>query len=723
MFKKVYLYLALVLFSWPCQALVCFLPDAGDCGFGGSAINRVEDDCPSGYAISVGNCVEKNAVCNTGWTLGANTVVSPKGYRCRQCVEKECPNGNSLTCTEEGQTIAYESRCLGNNYGSCPYCREGEEETTPEEEGGTCPDGYDTNVSCGSGQAKSTHPTISGCEKCVCDTANGYQASLEGCGTTGSDGWKFTTSNACNKCVEKTCADHGKQVGSCAEGYQTNEEWVYLGDANSLCYSCTEITCTNGSSLNPTCGTGQVAQPVAEGNQCKTCECDSDNGWTESQPYATQLYYDSVTSNGKTCYQPYACNNDNGYYDSIYDFYHYNELVVTYSDPTDYGDFSCYEVTGCATGGHVVTSAEYEASYFYDTYSYSSRPPFYSSQELTFSPTVSCRFIEGCWGDFGDLGSGCDGVRRHSGGIYSVGSCPENHEAMGDVYTLAGYSCQQCIGNCAHWHCADEEDKDGLCIDASQNGGVGTYDGRFQRCYSSVDRTIDKLDNRKCYKTSISNYNCYYTIAIYDYTGNSNTINETNSSSIQWGKWSYSNNAQSLYSYGIQPESDSEHPVSITATSVLDSNVSLTCYAGCRAYGYSPGTCSNNTYDPELNLVHTCYNISDYPSDKPEYIVNNCHYWTTPMWYCSDYPCELSEDRTECYIVEECDPNNSNCIPAGGLLSSGDEAHKVKVGPRYTYQPGKNHHGQALYCWVTTLAGSGNSYYQDTCHTCYLPAD
>ena len=171
---------------------------------------------------------------NAGWkwteiVLGApyNTV------SCGQCTAKECTDGLSTTpnCAPISETIAWSDTVF-------------------------------------SGASK--------CGSCVC--AAGYASTLDGCGPTKANGWKFNDldTNACKKCVVKTCADYGfEEDGGDRLGYIKEERKVTIGD--NAAYTCYEYvaktSCDRGVLNEEQCGVGSWKLSEWNGDKAGLREC------------------------------------------------------------------------------------------------------------------------------------------------------------------------------------------------------------------------------------------------------------------------------------------------------------------------------------------------------------------------------------------------------------------------------------------------------------------
>ena len=240
MFKKFLLCMAAMFAAGAAYAKVCFIADylwrPDQCG--GSYLPSVEDDSnqgdlqdPDGTTPSdswVDPCGDEYQYANESKIRLKYGLVWSKCYNCTQCSDPRSANASKYKCVpKQTPDRGYKISSLT---GQCTA--DVGDLLNP------CPEGSSLLPSCGTGE-KRVNLEGSSCKICACDNDNGYYDTVDECGSTGAEGWKFTTSNTCNKCVAKGCSDHGFINHTCAEGYTSVEQHVALGDVeNYTCYSC-----------------------------------------------------------------------------------------------------------------------------------------------------------------------------------------------------------------------------------------------------------------------------------------------------------------------------------------------------------------------------------------------------------------------------------------------------------------------------------------------------
>ena len=189
-----------------------------------------------------------------------------------------------------------------------------ESKSTCESGGYTC-----TESASGSGCWKRT-----GNDTCPSGYSTDYQ-SVSDCGSSGANGWTFTTSGqsggeTCGKCTAKTCPTDTSTSQTCSNGTYTKGTAVgssyYAG--NSRCYSC-EYTCNNtsGYTSNSSCTSGgYTCTSVVEnevtcyrrtGSQSCPSEYPNSSACTPSGTGFTTSQ-STTTVGDNTCYKcSYAC--------------------------------------------------------------------------------------------------------------------------------------------------------------------------------------------------------------------------------------------------------------------------------------------------------------------------------------------------------------------------------------------------------------------------------
>ena len=171
---------------------------------------------------------------NVGWSWTEVVLGAPYNtVSCGTCAAKECTSGLSTSpeCAPISETIAWSDTVF-------------------------------------SGASK--------CGSCVC--ATGYAATLDNCGPTKSAGWKFDDSdtNACKKCIIKTCEDYGfEEDDGDRLGYIKEERKVTIGD--NAAYSCYEYvaktSCDRGVLNEEQCGVGSWKLSAWNGDKAGIQEC------------------------------------------------------------------------------------------------------------------------------------------------------------------------------------------------------------------------------------------------------------------------------------------------------------------------------------------------------------------------------------------------------------------------------------------------------------------
>ena len=275
--------------------------------------------CAAGYAKSVDGCGDTGA---NGWTLGPKDADG-----CGKCTKKACSGDANLTSVDSCGSSGDE----GWNYTSCYYgdelrgtcnkksCPAGSAVNPACGLGYTsvltgapqntyysgddkcynctpvpCPDGYSTDISsasdCKAGETYSSSGYSAGkpCGKCTFACPAGYSeniTSVKDCGTSGANGWIFTSSNSCGKCTKKACSGNANYTSVASCGSSGNKGWNYT-------------SCYYGDELRGTC-------------TAKTC---GDHGYSSTQGEVYQEFDVYLGNSLRVCYENSRCKDYNANY-------------------------------------------------------------------------------------------------------------------------------------------------------------------------------------------------------------------------------------------------------------------------------------------------------------------------------------------------------------------------------------------------------------------------
>lgn len=321
-------------------------------------------DSANGYYDEEPTCQEGGYICSKVTQSGKTCYFRSGSEQCPTTHPSDTPCEPSTEVFTNGETslqVGFRT-CYSCNY----QCN-----TTAGWEQGSCQAGrdcqqIDSPIACYKDNGcPSTHPYTdeeeckkdgwnceesaegSGCfaQLTAVECPTGYETdyqSVTDCGSTGAQGYNYTTSGksggqVCGKCEERACDTGSTEIKSTSDcsvdhpqGYEINSNVDYYGE--TPCNKCEAKTCedqgyvTDFDTQCPTPQTGitnigDSSDNVYGGeNECYKCAYMCQSDWYESCPTGNTCSQSSTApDNSLTCYKPDGCDETKGYYDDIDD--------------------------------------------------------------------------------------------------------------------------------------------------------------------------------------------------------------------------------------------------------------------------------------------------------------------------------------------------------------------------------------------------------------------
>lgn len=425
----------------------------------------------------------------SGWRTVWRRKSESKQADCYECLDDNCPSGYTKgTTPSPAEGFLTKTTDYGSNCYKAKTCADGST-TTNRRSNGEC---YNCSKHGYAGQAQCwlcTHMDTTcdaakgwvwsesscSCVPVGCTTGDVSKQKVEDCGTSGSNGWKYSYSGMSG----------GKKCGICEKKPCSGNSTTDLSKTNSN-YSCTNcwygdtqrFTCT--CNLTDTlCGAGKKADMST--CTCKTCEDNcSKHGWTSN---SSSCDYGSTPQSSICNIQCYSCNactdscsNHTGWVSSCTPGCSGN-YKITCTNQTDncggrcYTSNSTYCSYGCSGG---------------DCKPCSNTCPVSGEKKSTSELSCSCGTTTGTSTQCGTTCYKCkpnDTCANHGWKSYSS-SCTYGYNVKYDNCGHTCYECKPCTPGDGWWGsvcCSDSDCK------VSSEFPLYCFDGRCYECGNYQD--------------------------------------------------------------------------------------------------------------------------------------------------------------------------------------------------------------------------------------------